>query len=201
MNIYEMHLGSWMRAPEDDDRWLNYRELAPRLVDHLQALQLHPRRAAAGGRAPPRPVLGVPGDRLLRPDQPPRHARRLQVPRRPAPPERHRRHHRLGAGALPQGRLRAALVRRDRALRARRPAPGRAPRLGHAHLQLRPPRGAELPPRQRALLAGRLPHRRAARGRGRLDALPRLQPQGGRVDARTVRRHARTSRRSTSSAR
>ena len=36
MNIYEMHLASWMRAPEDNDRWLNYRELAPRLVDHLR---------------------------------------------------------------------------------------------------------------------------------------------------------------------
>ena len=36
MNVYEMHLASWMRAPEDNDRWLNYRELAPRLVDHLR---------------------------------------------------------------------------------------------------------------------------------------------------------------------
>ncbi|HYU58739.1 MAG TPA: 1,4-alpha-glucan branching protein GlgB, partial [Actinomycetota bacterium] len=31
MAIYEVHLGSWMRAPEDGDRWLTYRELAPRL--------------------------------------------------------------------------------------------------------------------------------------------------------------------------
>ena len=37
------------------------------------------------------------------------------------------------------------LLRRHRALRARGPPPRRAPRLGHAHLQLRPPRGAELP--------------------------------------------------------
>ncbi len=36
MNIYEVHLASWMRAPEDDNRWLTYRELAPRLVDHLK---------------------------------------------------------------------------------------------------------------------------------------------------------------------
>jgi 1,4-alpha-glucan branching enzyme len=36
MSIYEVHLASWMRAPEDNDRWLNYRELAPRLVDHLK---------------------------------------------------------------------------------------------------------------------------------------------------------------------
>jgi len=36
MSIYEVHLGSWMRAPEDGHRWLGYRELAPRLVDHVK---------------------------------------------------------------------------------------------------------------------------------------------------------------------
>ncbi|MCK7578816.1 MAG: hypothetical protein MZV65_25855 [Chromatiales bacterium] len=40
-----------------------------------------------------------------------------------------------------------------RALRARGPAPRRAHRLGHADLQLRPPRGAQLPGRERAVLA------------------------------------------------
>jgi len=34
--VYEVHLGSWMRAPEDGDRWLSYRELAQRLVPHLK---------------------------------------------------------------------------------------------------------------------------------------------------------------------
>ena len=33
--IYEMHLGSWMRVPEEGHRHLTYRELAPKLVDHL----------------------------------------------------------------------------------------------------------------------------------------------------------------------
>ncbi len=36
MAIYELHLGSWMRIPEHEDRWMNYRELAPRLVAHLK---------------------------------------------------------------------------------------------------------------------------------------------------------------------
>jgi len=36
MAIYEVHLGSWMRAADDGDRWLTYRELAPRLVDHAR---------------------------------------------------------------------------------------------------------------------------------------------------------------------
>ncbi len=35
MAIYELHLGSWQRVPEDGQRWLNYRELTPRLVAHL----------------------------------------------------------------------------------------------------------------------------------------------------------------------
>ncbi|MBN2495066.1 MAG: 1,4-alpha-glucan branching protein GlgB [Deltaproteobacteria bacterium] len=37
MSIYEVHLGSWMRSPDEGNRWLSYRELAPRLVDHLKS--------------------------------------------------------------------------------------------------------------------------------------------------------------------
>ncbi|MCB9556723.1 MAG: 1,4-alpha-glucan branching protein GlgB [Deltaproteobacteria bacterium] len=37
MSIYEVHLGSWMRSPDQDNAWLSYRELAPRLVDHCRA--------------------------------------------------------------------------------------------------------------------------------------------------------------------
>ena len=37
MSIYEVHLGSWMRVPEQADRWLTYRELAPKLAAHVQA--------------------------------------------------------------------------------------------------------------------------------------------------------------------
>ena len=38
MSIYELHLGSWRRAPEEDDRSLTYRELAPRLADYVQQM-------------------------------------------------------------------------------------------------------------------------------------------------------------------
>jgi 1,4-alpha-glucan branching enzyme len=34
--IYEVHLGSWMRKPEEEDRWLTYRELAPKLIEHVK---------------------------------------------------------------------------------------------------------------------------------------------------------------------
>jgi len=36
MAIYEVHLGSWMRVPEEGNRWLTYRELAPRLAAHCR---------------------------------------------------------------------------------------------------------------------------------------------------------------------
>jgi 1,4-alpha-glucan branching enzyme len=38
LSIYEVHLGSFLRVPEDGNRWLTYRELAPRLVDHVKKL-------------------------------------------------------------------------------------------------------------------------------------------------------------------
>jgi 1,4-alpha-glucan branching enzyme len=36
--IYELHPGSWMRVPEEGDRFLTYRELAPRLGEHLKKI-------------------------------------------------------------------------------------------------------------------------------------------------------------------
>ena len=38
MLVYELHLGSWARVPEEGNRSLSYRELAPRLVEHVTAL-------------------------------------------------------------------------------------------------------------------------------------------------------------------
>jgi 1,4-alpha-glucan branching enzyme len=38
ISIYEVHLGSWMHVPEENNRPLNYRELAPRLVDYLHKM-------------------------------------------------------------------------------------------------------------------------------------------------------------------
>ncbi|NCC33043.1 MAG: hypothetical protein EOM24_13665, partial [Chloroflexia bacterium] len=36
MSIYEVHLGSWMRVPEEGGRSLSYREIAPRLAEHVK---------------------------------------------------------------------------------------------------------------------------------------------------------------------
>jgi 1,4-alpha-glucan branching enzyme len=38
MSVYEVHLGSWRREPEDGNRSLNYRELAPVLADYVSEL-------------------------------------------------------------------------------------------------------------------------------------------------------------------
>lgn len=34
--MYEVHLGSWMRVPEEGNRWLTFREIAPKLADHVE---------------------------------------------------------------------------------------------------------------------------------------------------------------------
>ena len=36
ISVYEVHLGSWRRKPEDGNRWLTYRELAVELVDYVK---------------------------------------------------------------------------------------------------------------------------------------------------------------------
>ncbi|CAN5179825.1 1,4-alpha-glucan branching protein GlgB [soil metagenome] len=36
MAVYEVHLGSWMRLPDEGNRWLTYRELAATLIPHVQ---------------------------------------------------------------------------------------------------------------------------------------------------------------------
>ena len=88
MAIYEVHLGSWARVPEERDRLLTYRELAERLIPyvkemgytHIELLPVmeHPFFGSWGYQ-----VIG-----LLRADEPVRHAGRLQGVRRRLPPER-----------------------------------------------------------------------------------------------------------------
>ncbi len=38
ISIYEVHLGSWRRVPEEGNRYLTYRELAPRLADYVKQM-------------------------------------------------------------------------------------------------------------------------------------------------------------------
>src|SRR5262249_30983020 len=115
-------------------------------------LRLHARRADARRRAPVLSVVGLPGERLLRADVTLRDAAGLHVVRRSAAPAGDRRDPRLDARALPDRRARPDLLRWHAPLRARRPAPGDARRVGQRRLQLRPQRGAQLLDLERALL-------------------------------------------------
>jgi 1,4-alpha-glucan branching enzyme len=38
ISVYEVHLGSWMRSPDEGDRPLTYREIAPRLAGYVKGL-------------------------------------------------------------------------------------------------------------------------------------------------------------------
>jgi 1,4-alpha-glucan branching enzyme len=38
ISVYEVHLGSWIRVPEENNRRLTYRELAPRLTEYVQRM-------------------------------------------------------------------------------------------------------------------------------------------------------------------
>ena len=109
MSVYEVHLGSWMRVPEDNNRFLTYRELAVRLTDY---------RTASSGRAPLRRFMGLSGHGLFRPHQSFRNAERLHVLRRLSSPERHRHNRRLGAGPLSERLARLHALRRHLPLRA-----------------------------------------------------------------------------------
>jgi 1,4-alpha-glucan branching enzyme len=76
ISIYEVHLGSWMRVPEEDNRFLTYRELAPKLIayveemgyTHIELLPVlaHPYDASWGyqvtGYFSPTPRFGPPED-------------------------------------------------------------------------------------------------------------------------------------------
>ena len=180
--------------------WLNYRELAPQLVEYCQEMGYTHVELLPVSEHPVHRQLGLSDGRLLRRHQPLRHAARFHVLRRLLPPARHRRD--SSTGCRPTSRKDDHGLRRfdgTALLRARRPAQGRASRLGHDDLQLRPQRGPQLPALQRPVLARQVPHRRPARRCGGLDAVPRLQPQGRRVGSQLLRRPREPRSDSTSS--
>ncbi len=167
ISVYEVHLGSWRQG-------LSYLELAEQLVRYVTSMGFTHVELLPVAEHPFGGSWGYQVTSLLRPDVPVRQPGRIPSPGGPAAPGGDRGDPRLGARPLPPRRLGAGPLRRHRAVRARRSPAGRAPGLGHAHLRLRAARGAQLPGRQRHLLAGGLPRRRAAGGRRRLHALPGL---------------------------
>jgi 1,4-alpha-glucan branching enzyme len=79
ISIYEMHLGSWRRRPNEENRWLTYRELADELPAYIRAMNFthveflpvteHPFDASWGyqptGFFAPTSRYGSPGDFAL----------------------------------------------------------------------------------------------------------------------------------------
>ena len=138
ISIYEVHLGSWRLNPLEGNRPLTYLELADELAAHVPDLGFthvellpvmeHPFTGSWGyqttGYYAPTSRFGSPDDFRAFVD----------------------RLHGAGLGVIldwvpahfPRDDFALARVRRHRPLRARGSAPRRAPRLGHARLQLRP---------------------------------------------------------------
>ena len=183
ISIYEVHLGSWRRLPDEDNRSLTYRELAPQLADYVKHLGFthveflpvaeHPFGGSWGYQVSsyyaPTARFGHPDDFRYLVDT--LHQAGLGVIVDWVPG-----HFPRDAWALARFDGTALYEHAD-------PRQGAHPDWGTLDLQLRAQRGAQLPRRQRAVLARPVPRRRAAGGRGGLDALPRLLAEARRVGA------------------
>src|SRR5215475_540544 len=147
---------------------------------------IYSRRISAAHRASVLRLLGLSNDGLLRGNEPVRHASRSDVSHRLSAPASNCGHSRLGAFALPHRRIRPRLFRRNTSVRTLRPAHGRPQGLGQLYFQLWPARSAQLPVKQRDVLARSVSHRWfAGRCRG-FHAVPRLFETRGRVDSEHV---------------
>src|SRR4029077_5592493 len=163
ISIYEVHLGSWRRNPDEHARYLTYRELADQLVPyvadlgftHIEVMPIaeYPFDGSWGYQPislfAPTSRHGGPDDCRAFIDACHRAGLGLWLPWgaggfSPAPPGPGR------CGGPPPARARP--VRRHRALRACRSAARAAPRLEHADLQLRTARGRQFLAVERAIL-------------------------------------------------
>ena len=188
MSVYEVHLGSWRRG-------LSYREAAHQLVDylaetgftHVELLPVaeHPFGGSWGYQVTsfyaPTARFGTPDDFRYFVDT----------------------LHQAGYGIIVDwvpGRFPKddfALARFDGTplYEHADPRRGEQPDWGTYVFDFGRRRGAQLPRRERAVLAGRVPRGRAARRRGGIDALPGLLATGRAVAAQHLRRPGEPRRR------
>ena len=198
ISIYEVHLGSWRR--DEAGRPLTYRELADELLPYVRELGFTHVELLPVTEHPFDGSWGYQTDRLVRADEPLRHARRLSRLRRRAH-ARLRRDRRLGARAFPHRRRtgwRFSTARTSTSTPIRAKASIRSGARSSINLGRREVANF--------LIASALfwlrgvSHRRLARRRGLLDALPRLQPRSRRMDPQRSTAATRTSKRSRSCA-
>ena len=192
ISIYEVHLGSWRR--QELAQLPTYRDIALPLAEYardlgfthveLMPITEHPFYGSWGyqttGYFAPTARYGAPDEFMYLVDVLHQHGIGVILDWVPS--------------HFPGGRARALLFRRHAFVRACGSPAGLSSRMEQLDLQLRPPRGARISAVERAFLARPLPHRRPPRGRRRLDALPRLRTQGGRVDSERPRRQGKSRR-------
>ena len=191
--VYEAHLGSWMRVPGEGG-WLTYRDIADRLAttSRIWASRTWSCCRSRSTRSTSRGATARSATS---------HRRVVSAPRRSSWSWWIRC---TGAGSASSWTGRPATSRRTPTAWPASTAPvSTSPRTrgrestptGLADLQLRPPRGEQLPDFERALLVREVPPRRPARGRRRLDALPRLRARGRGMGAERPRRQREPGRR------
>jgi 1,4-alpha-glucan branching enzyme len=177
MAVYEVHLGSWARVPEERDRFLTYRELTERLIPyvkemgytHIELLPVmeHPFYASWGyqitGFFAPTSRHGTPAEFKAFVDA--CHQNDIAVILDWVP------------GHFPKDAPGLA-VRRHRALRARRSPAGGAARLGHVRLQLRAQRGPATSCWPTRCSGSRSSTSTVSRRRGRVDARTPIPAEG-----------------------
>ena len=192
MSIYEVHLGSWMRVPEEGNRSLTYRELAVQAgrlrrsdmgFTHVEFMPVmeHPFFGSWGyqitGYFAPSARFGTPQDFMYLVDY--LHQRGIGVILDWVPSH------------FPNDEHGLAYFDGTHLYEHADPRKGFHPDWKSSIFNYGRNEVRAFLHQQRHLLARPLPRRRAARGCGRLDAVSRLLAQAGRVDSQPVRRHAK----------
>ena len=143
ISIYEVHLGSWRRVPEDGTATSPIASSPTTLVPYVSDLGFTHIELLPVTEYPVRRLLGLPADRPVRADQPLRHAGRFRGFRRSLPRGGHRRDPRLGAGPLSRPtRTASACFDGTHLYEHADPRQGLHPDWDTLDLQLRPQRGA-----------------------------------------------------------
>jgi len=191
MSIYEAHLGSWRRG--DGGRFLTYDELADQLIPYVADLGYTHLELLPISEHPLDESWGLPADRPLRTDPALRRSGRLRALCRSSTRRGPRCHPRLEVPAhFPTDQQGLAHFDGTALYEHADPRKGFQPDWNTAIYNVWPHRGRQFSLLQRTLLGRSLPHRRPARRRRRLDALPRLLPQGGRMAAQPGRQQGKS---------